>query len=231
MRYALVFLFLTACSSLQFPATPDPSKTTFKHDLMMEVNGVKFKGTGVIPRAAQYKIKLFPQDKIDRVFWHTCHQEDVIDKPDTGWFTKAYEFYLSDVPGVQDVNACALDIVVMDQQSRRNGFATLEFLDTRPEVSLPALLKCNGVTTFYDKGVSICQSAEGLIEQLKFNEPVVQTGAKPECDVMKALDDKTFTFVMPRGKCTYYFTADRKIGGKRVSHRLQTVGYSEVPPK
>jgi hypothetical protein len=216
---------------MQFPATPNLEESTFKHDLVLEVNGEKFKGVGVIKRASQYKIKIYPNERIDRVFWHTCHQEDTVDKPDTGWFTKSYEFYLNDVPGVQDVHACALDIVSMDQQSRRNGFATLEFLDMRPEISLPALVKCNGMATFYDKGVSICQSAEGLIEQIKFNEPVVQTGAKPDCDVMKALDDKTFTFIMPKGKCTYYFTSDRKIGGKRVSHRLQTVGYTNVPPK
>lgn len=234
MKYLLlVSLLLAACGTFQLPEIPkDVSDVTFKHDLVIEINGKKYTGVGVVPRSSSYHIKVYPDERISRIFWNSCHQGNEVDQPNTGWFKKTYEFDLKEVPGVQDVYACALEVTVMNMEKRKNGFAVLEFLDSRPEVNLKALVKCNGSLEYYENGVSICQSAAGLIQQIKFSEPVIHAGSMGNCaDVMKAADDKTFTYIMPKGKCTYYFGADRKLNGKTVLHRLQTVGYTEAPLK
>jgi hypothetical protein len=230
-RLGFFFLMLSSCSSIVLPEKPETAGITFKHDLIVEVNGSKFKGIGVVPRHSQYTVKITPDEKIDRLIWQTCHQDDVIDKPKTGWFNKSYEFVLKDVPGVVDVTSCSLELISMNEAHRQNAFATIEFLDTRPEVSLPALLKCSGVMTNYSQGVSICQSSAGLVQQITFSEPVVNEGADGTCNVMNSKDRLVYTFFMPKGKCTYYFVAKTKLGEKRLLHRLQTIGYTDVPLK
>lgn len=231
--YVIFLVFLIGCSTGQFDTSYiNIEQKTFKHDLLIEINGEKFIGTGVVKKSNQYDITIFPSDKIERIIYSTCHEEQVIDKPETnGWFKKSISFSIKNVPNVSDVVSCSLEVIVLDEQSRRNAFATIEFQDQRTEVQLPALVKCNGIIKRYDTGVSICQSAYGLIQQIDFTEPVIHDGSKPECEVIKesGVDKKSFTFVMPKGNCTFYFGAQRKINGKRVLHRLQTIGYSEVP--
>lgn len=226
----LLFLIFSACSTAPLPDyTQNLDQKTFKHDLLVEINGVRFRGTGVVKKANVYDITVYPTEKIDRIIYQTCHQEQVIDQPPTGWISGKFNFEIKDVPGVSDVNSCSLQIIAMNEDKRVNMFALIEFQDERPEISLPAILKCNGETKSYSNGVSICQSAFNLVEQISFSEPVVQKGASPMCDVMKSKDDMVFTYFMPKGSCTYYFSSQRKLNGKRISHRLQTLGYSEVP--
>jgi hypothetical protein len=207
-------------------------KKTFMHDLLVEVNGEKFIGSGVLKKAAEYKVTVFPEQKIDRIIFTTCHMQKTDDAPKTdGIFKKSVSITLRDIPNVVDVFACSLGIVTFNEKTRENGFARLMFSDSRPEVSLPVLLKCNGAVTFYRDGVSICHAPSGLIQQLTFSEPVVQAGSRPECDVMKAVDDKTFTFYMPPSQCTYYFVSNRKLNGKNVVHRFHSIGFTAQPVK
>jgi hypothetical protein len=226
-----VSLFIFSCSSGQFDTSyVNIENKTFRQDLVVDINGEHFVGSGLVKKAQDYNVVVYPDDKVERIIYSTCHEEQVIDKPKTnGWFRKSISFTLKNVPNVSDVSSCSLEIIVLDEQSRRNAFATIEFQDQRPEVQLPALVKCNGVIQQYNSGVSICQSAMGLIQQINFNEPVIQAGVKGSCDVMKSIDDKTFAFMMPKGKCTYYFGSNRKLNGKRLLARLQTIGYSDIP--
>lgn len=230
---AAVFLCaITACSSfLPKLYTPNPDDV-YKHDLRLEVNGAVINGVGVVRYAPEYRVRVYPPGKIDRIMWRTCNREETVDKPDTGWFSNRYEFTIAPVQGFEDVNSCALSITVLEEKKRRNGFAMVEFEDRRPEVKLEASVACNGVVTKAN-GVSICQSASGLIQQISFAVPVVQKGASPECDVMRPLDsdEKTYRFAIAKGECSYYFVAqERASNGKRYVHRLTTIGYSDVPP-
>jgi hypothetical protein len=233
MKYYLILfsIILGACSTGQFDTSYiNIDKKTFKHDLQVDINDEKFIGTGVVKKANVYNVTVYPDEKIERIIYTTCHEEQVIDKPKTnGWFKKSISFSLNNVPNVSDVSSCSLEIITLDQESRKNSFATIEFQDERLEVQLPVTLKCNGIIKKYETGVSICQSATGLIQQINFSEPVIQAGATQNCDVMKSIDDKTFTFAMPQGNCSYYFGAQRKVGGKRVLARLQTIGYTDWP--
>jgi hypothetical protein len=233
LRNVILYYGLSQIIACASAPTPDYSKNienkTFKHDLLVDVNGTRFKGIGVAKKASTYHIIIYPTEKIDRLTYTTCHLQQTIDQPKTGWFSGKFEFDLTDIPGVTDVHACSLQILAMNEDNRVNMFALIEFQDTRPEISLPATVKCNGDLRSYPDGVSICQTAAGLVEQISFNETVIQKGSSPQCDVMKSIDDKTFTYFMPSSNCTYYFSSQRKINGKRVSHRLETLGFTEVP--
>lgn len=215
-------------------APPLPPQTSdgaiYRHDLTLEINGQKCVGTCVVPMADRYKVVIYPHGKIDRIMWQTCHQESVVDSPKSGWFDKKYGFEFRQAAGIEDSKACALEVGVFEERKKRNGWAVVDFQDARPETSLPASLKCNG-SVFSTTGVSICQSASGLIQEIAFGTPVI-VRPSPECAVLTTKDEKTYTFPLAKGKCTYYFVSNLKTDkGVRRMHRLNTIGYSEVPVK
>lgn len=232
MKY-LLFLFLTGCSLFQYKELYQPNANDFyRHDLKVKVNGVDFIGVGVAALSTSYKISVYPEGKINRIMWRTCNREEVVDEPSNGWFSSKYEFELKPVSGLEDITSCGLQITVLEEKKRRNGFAFIDFQDKRVETSIPSILICNGVTRTYS-GVSVCQSAQGLYQQISFTTPVVQRGSSLECDVMKPLngDEKVYRFSVAKGECSYYFVAkDKAPNGKRYIHRLTTIGYTDVPP-
>lgn len=232
----LTILLLNACGNMRVIEQVDrEATTTFRHDLRVRVNGVGYAGVGVAPIAPIYQVTVFPEGKIDRIIWQTCHQESVVDKPDRSFWDvvkrdTSYQFQLKPQAGLEDVNACALEITVLEEKKRRNGFAVIDFEDRRPEISLASRVKCNGVEATF-KGVSICQSSAGLMQEISFSEPALIRGVTGACDVMKSDDELKYQFPMPRGKCTYNFVAQRKhANGRRLVHRLNVVGYNDVPP-
>jgi len=244
---ALVWVLLTAaltgCSLFHYRELPDLKESdVYRHDLYVDINGVRVFGVGVAPRLGTNRVRVYPPGKVDRIMWRTCSQEQVIDKPavggiDNGWFRKDtpyVDFTFDTAYGLDDVNSCGLKIEVLEEKKRRNGQALIEFMDSREEFSLIADLSCNGEFSQL-KGVDICESAAGLFQRIVFNVPVVQMG-KPTselCDVMKPHkgDETTYVFKMPADECVYTFVSNQRApNGKRMSFRLTTVGYTDVPP-
>jgi hypothetical protein len=232
--------FLSSCSHAgksDAPAEPGSSSyETPKHDLWVTVNGVNFQGVGVAERSPKYEITVWPEGSIDRIIWRTCNREEVVDKPKNGFWERVqgnntYKFTIEPTKDLEDGRSCALEITVLEERQRRNGFAVIDFEDPREMVRLPAVLKCNGQTRI-GNGVSICQSAAGLIQRIEFNEPAINRGAPAGCDVMKSADERIYEFAIPEGPCTYYFvSASRRTedGKQRLVHRLNTIGYKSVP--
>lgn len=204
----------------------------YRRDLKVKINGKEFTGAGVVPRADKYEIEIDPPGKIDRIMWQTCNRDEVIDSPDSSFFSKKFKFSFQPVK-LEDTSSCGgLTITVLEEKKRRNGFAFLDFQDKREEVSVPVVLTCNGVVESHT-GVSVCQSAAGLFQEMIFNEPVKQAGAVGECDVMSPFNgnEQIYRFQMPKGECTYYFVAQsRAPNGERKLHRLTTIGYTDVLP-
>jgi len=244
LLWPLVFAMgLTGCSLLQYRALPDLKETDiYRHDLYLDVNGVRVFGVGVAPRLATNHVRVYPPGKVDRIMWRTCSEEQVIDKPavggiDNGWFRKDtpyVDFKFNTAYGLDDVNSCALKVEVLEEKKRRNGQALVEFEETREEYALIADLNCNGEFSQL-KGVDICESAAGLYQRIVFNVPVVQVAdqAGSACDVMKPLkgDETTYVFSIAADECSYTFVAKQKApNGKRMAFRLVTVGYNDVPP-
>ncbi len=236
--FVMIFLMVTGCSLFQYKQLPEyNAKATYKHDLVLDINGARVNGVGVAELADVYKVRVYPPGLVDRIMWRTCAKEEVIDKPDvqsSSWFNgyKYVDFIISPAFGLSDINACPLKIEVLEEKKRRNGFAYVDFKDRREEISLISDLTCNGVYS-QNRGVSICQSAAGLYQQIIFPADVVQVGSNPECNVMKPLkgDEKVYRFSIAEGVCVYDFISNSKApNGKRISHRLITVGYTDVPP-
>jgi hypothetical protein len=232
---AVLALCLTSCGTLPLPTPattePAPSKQdVYKLDLQVKINGKDFSGIGVVPQAPAYEIVVYPQDKIDRIIWQTCNREEVVDRPNTGWFNKSYRFSFTPLSPIEDEKACALQITVLTEKTNRVGMALFAFTDKRVEVNVPATVRCNGRSDQYPGGVSVCQSAAGLTQQIEFRDPVINAGVKGACNVMKTDNEKVYTFEMPLDKCTYYFVAqDKASNGKRRVHRLETAGYNFIP--
>lgn len=240
---AVILTVTFGCSLLQYKELPDLKETDiYRHDLVVDINGVRINGVGIAPRLGRNNVTVYPPGKVDRIMWRTCSQEQVIDKPtvskiDNGWFAKdtPYVNFTFDTSyGLDDVNSCGLKIEVLEEKKRRNGFALVEFPDAREEFALITDLNCNGEFS-QRAGVNICQSAAGLFQKIVFNVPVLQLGkpAHELCDVMKPYknDETTYVFKMPAEECVYNFVSDQLApNGKRMIFRLTTIGYTDVPP-
>lgn len=237
--------FLLGCSTIgslfSYSKLPDINENdTYKHELQVDVNGTRINGVGVTKLSNSYVVRVYPPGNVDRLSWRTCSKEEIIDKPlvqnSKSWvFGSGYnyvDFNYTPAFGLDDVNSCALKIEVYEEKKRRNGMALIEFESANEEVSLIADLLCNGEFTQI-RGVGACQSAAGLYQQISFPVPVVQRGARPECDVMKAIDksETVYRFVMAPSECAYTFVAQGKApNGKRFETHLTTNGYTAVPP-
>ena len=238
---AVIFVLLFAitglgCSSLTQRPEAASVDAIYRHMLKIKVDDQTIDGVGVIPLKSSYHLKIYPDGRADRILIHTCHREIPIDEPSSGWSRliggkSIYELDVKRDAEVETSDACAMEVQLFEEKKKRNGWALLEFQDARPEVSLPALVQCDGSATTFNGGVSICQAAEGLIQEIKFKTPVVNAGSDPECDVMQSKDKLTYRFAMAPGICTYYFVAQKRhTNGKRLVHRLKTIGYSDIPP-
>lgn len=231
MRLLFALLFLSGCSSLSVkndsPSVIDQSQVQL-HTLKVSVNGQEYKGTGVLPIAERYKITVFPEEKIEEIVWNTCHQFNRVQRPSTGWFNKSFSFIFKPTIGIEDKASCALKISVLTKDVAMD-FALLEFQDSRPEVGLNALLKCNGKTENV-RGVGVCQSAAGLRQEILFRQPVV-VNPSPDCAVFSSKDEIEWTFDIAPSECTYYFVSnERASNGKRYIFRLRTLGATKFRP-
>lgn len=214
------------------------SQETFRKDLPVEIEGVKYKGVGVLPRKALYHFKIIPPGKVDRLIVQSCHADRTQDPPldpktKTSWFSNTIEFDYTVARGIEDNRVCAIEIASLEEQKLRNGYAYFDSIDYREEISLPAHLRCNGE---YDNpkllqpGVGVCQTAAGLTQQIFFNTEVVLEKVNPECDVMKSKDGFMWEWDAPKDKCIYYFVSNLKHkNGKRLAFRLNSIGFTSIP--
>ena len=237
----LFFLSLAASFVLLFSgcATVDPEvpqiEALYQHELMVKVNGLAIRGFGVVPLADKYHVLVIPEGKIDRIIIRTCHRELVFDKPEQGFWNRltqnnVFTTEITRTPDIEDVASCAMEIDVYEERKKRSGWAVVDFEDRRPEVSLPFHVKCNGDSYSFARGVGVCQSAIGLVQQVIFTEPVLAESV--DCPgVFSDKAEAVWFFQMPKGKCTVYFGARRKhANGMRMKARLNLLGYTHVPP-
>jgi hypothetical protein len=222
----IAFMFM-GCGLL--PEKPN-ADAIYAHTLRVDVNGHLIQGMGVTRNTLDLNLKIYPEGKVDRLILRTCHREIVIDSPDKSFFKIYHEVTLKRQAGVEDVAACALEIDAFEERKKRNGWAIIDFNDARPHVVLPSKVNCNGEEWTYPKGASVCQSAIGLVAVIRF-ETEVLVSPDAGCDALTTVDRKTYRIIMPKGKCTYYFRAREKAeNGERLTHRLNTLGYTDVPP-
>jgi hypothetical protein len=196
-----------------------------KTELTREV--VEICGVGVLPDLEDYRIKVKAPAELDFFALTTCHEETTSENPDAGWKKKDGEVTFTYKPTMEKGKACPLYISAFNRK-QRHSWGVLIFEHER--YKLPARVYCNGYVEEYD-GVSICQSREGLIQQVHFNEPVklvspVKGAAdkKEACPVLGKDGQSSFEFKIPNRECFYGF-----IGMNSGNiHQLLTIGYEEI---
>lgn len=184
-------------------------------------------GVGVLPDLDEYTIKIKAYDDLNFLTLTTCHEETTSENPDAGWKKKDGELTFSYKPTMEKGKACPLYVSAFSRK-QRHSWGILIFENERYQ--LPAKLYCNGYMEDYD-GVSACQSREGLLQKVVFDEPVklvkpVNGAAdrKGDCPVIGKDGDKEFEFKIPNRECFYGFIG---MNSKKI-HQMLTIGYEEI---
>lgn len=218
----LFCLLLGGCQTVQAPA--DPTKI-YKRDLQIKVNGLTGVGTLVVPKASSYAIEVQSRGRLDAFTITSCAREVVIKdiEESGGWFRKkkgkvSYTY----TPSAVEEEFCQLDLGGYDKEHGRHSWAMIDFEDS--STNLPAILTCNGEVKS-SKGVSLCDSHEGLYQSISFTNPNVEVRAEDKCAKPGADGRGNFTFRISRDVCYYVFVEPE--GMKRI-HRLTTIGYDDV---
>jgi len=186
---------------------------------------ITFCGTGVLPSKESYKLKIIGYGKINFFTLTTCHEEDTTDNPDRGIFKKNGVVSINHKPTLERELMCPMYISAYNKKNK-SAFGIVVFEHNK--LKLSSVTKCNGYTR-RNNGVSICQSREGLIQSIEFDEEVTQL--KPTigvigliCPKLSSKDNKKFTFKLPKKECIYQFK------GKQSGHfhRFYTIGYEDI---
>lgn len=210
----------------------DVVKANF-HSLELKINGKEFRGVGIVPHAEKYKIEIKPSANVSRLVIETCHIKKVFDKPKKDFWSKAIEFEYQIAKNLEDKQSCLMHITVLDHKSEAHDYAILDFLDVRPQVSMPATVWCNGQQIDAKEGASICQAPTGTFQAIEFPHRSIVTSWDEKChdsDIITT-ENGTYWIITPiAGKCIYYFTGEKKYDEHLYfQHRMTIFGVTDYP--
>lgn len=212
----ITVVLLPGCVSLTTPSVRQElnPKIYWKRDLKVKINDYESNGTLVIPRAESYAIDIDPPGSKDLVVMKTCHREHEAEK--LGFWKK---LHFTPMPGIEDTGMCYLEIAVFELREGRHAWALIDIESDR--FTLPHRVKCNG-NQYNSNGTTICQSKEGLLQEIVFPEPVTfSTEAK--CPPLPSTDRKTYRFKMHNRECVYVVKGD---SGRLA--KLTLIGYEKL---
>lgn len=216
----IAYLITTGCSMPQ-PVKYDEDKT-YARRARLEVNKLKGVGSIVVPRAAKYEVTAESDVDMDFLLVTTCSREhEVMGAGDSFRYT-----YIP-APGVEDNRPCPLRFSAVEKKRDRRTVGVVEFQD--PAYALPAKLCCNGACGPV-LGVSVCDSAAGLVQRMEFSAPIEMNTPDPACKLYAVYlkGAHAIEFKTPRGECNHVI---REASAPGRIHRLTTYGYDEVEPK
>lgn len=195
------------------PQEADP-KIYYKRDISIYEGGTTFEGVAILADKDEYQIRFRSPGRMDLITVASCHREFHKEEVGTS-FTYTYK----PVKGIEDMPACPLQINGFERNRGRHTSGYIVF--QRRGLSLDATMKCNGEETEL-KGVGVCQSREGLIQQIRFNVPVT-VRSRAKCEITPERDKK-FEFKVNNRECQYLF---KEKDGTRLL-RLDTIGYEDI---
>jgi hypothetical protein len=209
----LVFASIHGCAGIDQELDP---KVFYQHAMNVEINGKDFFGVGVAPKAEKYKIKVSGRGRMDFLRITTCHRERTKNRQGSG-----YSFWYTPTKGLEDSGSCMLHVESYEEKKGRNDWALIDFVTDFEK--LDATSMCNGKIA---KGtVTICQSRQGLVQRLIFNEPVeLSKATKANCKI-ESKNGKTWTYRMTNRICILAF---RDVKTKTKFHRHTNIGYEDV---
>lgn len=236
---ALAAVLIAGCAQI-YELIPEPKQqlktgTTYKRDMIVEVNGVAAEGVMVAELHTSNQIHVVARGDLDMFSMKSCHREwtkekawNITEEVSSGLFgwgrrkidkTREVEFTYTPVKGIEDLGACPLELGGYSKDGQ-HSWAIVDF--KTPLEELPITVLCNGSKT-KAKGVAICQARTGLMERVEFESDVIispDTGCE-----LGVTEGKVFEFLQPRGVCVYRI--QELTGAKRVG-RLTLVGYEGI---
>lgn len=206
--------WLTGCASVSQPADPN---TFYRREFRIKAAGREGVGNLVLPKQASYQIELSTGGEMDLFTFTTCHREDPKERAGD-----RVDYTFTPAPGIEDQGGCPAVLGGFEQKKGRHAWGFIDF--ETDDVSLPAALRCNG-RVIAANGVSICESAEGLLQEISFPVAVRVSPASVTCDLPKPHEGTTFRYPIPKGECVFAFmelTAPYRV------HRHNTYGYQKI---
>jgi hypothetical protein len=200
----------------------DPTKF-YRYEMDVVVNMQGAEGTIVVARNDSYDIEISAKQKLDLLTARSCHREMSFDpvKSRRGLFgSRQKDYKFTYTPSDLEKLDCPLELYGYSKKEGKHSFAMIDFQNSTD--LLDARVSCNGESRPYI-GVSICQSRHGLLQQIKFKEPV-KVSPDPACPISKILESDSFIFNLNKGICTYIFQSLKT----KQTHRLTTIGYEEI---
>lgn len=217
----LLILLMLGCTEVN--QTADTS-IIYKRDVRIVFEGQEYYGVAVLPPRERYELELTFAGELDLFTFRSCHRE--VTQEDAGGgkiFGKKNKVSYTYAPmnPLESGKICTVEIEGHEVGKGRHSWAFLDF--ETPLETLPGLTICNGVRKQF-KGVSVCQSLAGLIQNVIFTRPVKAFHAD-DCPGVYTKDNLSFEIMQGKGRCAYSF---RGIDEPRNWHRYTTFGYSEI---
>lgn len=222
-----ILMGLLILNSCALPGNDVDIKTLYKRDLVMEINGRVFHGTAAPIRSDKYKIHIYAKGDLDLFTFETCHREE---STESAWnvvkrqglfkrkVKKKRELEFTYSPTELERTQCSVLLGGYEAKKGRHSWAFIDFQDKK--LPLYGTSVCNG-KSILNPTVSVCQAKTGLIQLMKFSEPV--TGdCEDGCGLTKSTG-KDFYIDTARGHCACMFKSK---DGR--SHRLTTIGYDRI---
>ena len=187
---------------------PNP-ESFYKRNLEFQIDSKDYIGHAVVPLKQAYKMKIDPSAKSEFARVNTCHRETVYEDP-------GYKFKFEYEPTAIEMEpGCPMDVIALDTK-REHQWAHIEFM-LYEKIMMKTV--CNGVVS-NQFGVSICQSRQGLAQQVVAPFKVKW---KSNCAQLSTKDDVVFEYKAPRGFCQvlFYISGD-------IYHRHVIIGYDDI---
>jgi len=193
---------------------------------------ITFCGVGVLPYMDHYKLTVPGGKKVAMFTIRSCHEEATTENPSKG-LRKYKDFIdIEYTPTVERGEACPM---YLSMYKKNQKYSTALVVFEHPDYQLDATLYCNGFVS-QQHGVSICQSREGLLQRIDFDEPVAigdpvngpadRSKDHLNCPKLPLTKDKKSTglFLQPNRECIYPIIGLKS--GK--IHQFYTVGYENI---
>lgn len=219
--FLVLALLLTSCATVNQPMNPS---VFYRREMKIKVNDYEGTGTLVVPKADKYFMSIEANGDLDLFTLTTCHREEAIENASNSGMLRSdrkRSFTFRPVSGVETKGPCPMQMAGYEQDKARHSWGLVDF--ESEESTLPAIVRCNG-KEYQSRGVTVCQSRQGLIQQIQFPVPVL-TSQKASCPPPKSTDGKLFQFEMPGKECFFVFM---EAGTSSRIHRLTTVGYESI---
>lgn len=200
--FFLTLICLPACQSTGTGTATSSTQAKYELTLAASIDGTDFQGFALGGPGPTHQITIKSADNVSYFIGQTCHRfdkhEDVVSQ---GWIAKrkSWTYNYTFAPTIEDTGDCPLRIC---QYSKTVGTPAVQcgLIDFKnPKYSLPFENICNGLDG-QTTGKAVCHNKVGLVQRVRFKEPVVVADPLPTPDGQ----DPSLTFLIPN-QCSGQF--------------------------